>query len=177
MEDAAFLNEVAAFLDQSGVCDAADEVNRKEDRAPTEDTLLLSSHQLKAETEKRLASGISPVTSQPEHGIYSTSTRSKVSQEDKSQALQDDTKSTESRRESQHAQASERRRRYRDKIRNEKEALMRQATELSTELTSLQTAQLIQKKKQARNLMFNAWRGLLHDSWRDECERNSRGGY
>ncbi|ETL34849.1 hypothetical protein L916_12968, partial [Phytophthora nicotianae] len=68
--------------------------------------------------------------------------------------------SAEKRREIRNALAAQRRVRYRQKLKDEKEVLKQQATELSAQLTSLQTSQAKRKAKQASNWMFGAWRAV-----------------
>ncbi|ETI38993.1 hypothetical protein L914_14778 [Phytophthora nicotianae] len=160
MEDAAFLDEVAAFLDQDGVQEAMDTTNRKEATTSSDYELLLASHQLLAETAGLLASSKTAVSNQQEQDVNFAHTSTNSSEESTSIALQNVQISAKSRREVRHAQAAQRRQRHREKIRDEKETLRRQAVELSTHLTSLQAAQLELKKKQASTLMFGAWRAV-----------------
>ncbi|KAG6949264.1 hypothetical protein JG688_00014695 [Phytophthora aleatoria] len=158
--DAAFLAEVAAFLDQNDAPEAAEKVYHKEVTTPGDDGLLLASHQLLAETEELLPSYDTPTDTQQELNVNSASTNTNSSEDDNTETLQNDNISTEKRREIRNAQAAQRRLRYRQKLREEKETLRQQATELSTQLTSLETAQVELKPRQATNLMFGAWRAV-----------------
>ncbi|KAG6956366.1 hypothetical protein JG687_00010651 [Phytophthora cactorum] len=158
--DAAFLAEVAVFLDQNDAPEAAEKMYHKEVTTPGDDGLLLASHQLLAETEKLLSSYDTPTDTQHELNVNSESTNTNPSEEDKTETLQNDNISTEKRREIRNAQAAQRRLRYRQKLRDEKETLRQQTTELSTQLTILETAQVELKTRQASNLMFGAWRAV-----------------
>ncbi|KAL4145154.1 hypothetical protein PRNP1_012827 [Phytophthora ramorum] len=132
--DAAFLAEVTGFLDAAVAAGTGHATPTTGDEA-----LLLDSHQLLAETEELLASCNTP--------------KAKVASQ-KSQI------SAEERREIRNAQAAKRRLRYRQKLKDEKEILFLQESELSGELSKLQAAEAEKKRKQAGNLALGAWKAV-----------------
>ncbi|ETL88108.1 hypothetical protein L917_12793, partial [Phytophthora nicotianae] len=156
----AFLDEVATFLDQTDAPEGAKNHSHEAATTSVDDSLLLASHQLLAETEDLLASHKNSDYYQRQQDVRSASTNAKSSEDDRSESQCTDELSAEKRREIRNALAAQRRVRYRQKLKDEKEVLKQQATELSAQLTSLETSQAERKAKQASNLMFGAWRAV-----------------
>ncbi|ETP11166.1 hypothetical protein F441_13309 [Phytophthora nicotianae CJ01A1] len=156
----AFLDEVATFLDQTDAPEGARNHSHEAATTSVDDSLLLASHQLLAETEDLLASHKNSDCYQRQQDVRSASTNAKSSEDDRSESQCTDELSAEKRREIRNALAAQRRVRYRQKLKDEKEVLKQQATELSAQLTSLETSQAERKAKHASNLMFGAWRAV-----------------
>ncbi|ETP11149.1 hypothetical protein F441_13312 [Phytophthora nicotianae CJ01A1] len=156
----AFLDEVATFLDQTDAPEGTRNHSHEAATTSVDDSLLLASHQLLAETEDLLASHKNSDCYQRQQDVRSASTNAKSSEDDRSESQCTDVLSAEKRREIRNALAAQRRVRYRQKLKDEKEVLKQQATELSAQLTSLQTSQAKRKAKHASNLMFGAWRAV-----------------
>ncbi|KAL3659851.1 hypothetical protein V7S43_015153 [Phytophthora oleae] len=134
---ATFLDEVPEFLGEN-----------------SGDELLLDSHDLLAETEELLASNEAPT----ENGDASNTAKS--SEEDKQKAVPKGKLSAEKRREIRNAQAAKRRLRYRQHMKEERETLKLQTSELSSQLQELEAAREERKAGKGRGLMFAAWRAL-----------------
>ncbi|ETO70057.1 hypothetical protein F444_13445 [Phytophthora nicotianae P1976] len=156
----AFLDEVATFLDRTDAPEGARNHSHEAATTSVDDSLLLASHQLLAETEDLLASHKNSDYYQRQQDVRSASTNAKSSEDDRSESQCTDVLSAEKRREIRNALAAQRRVRYRQKLKDEKEVLKQQATELSAQLTSLETSQAERKAKHASNLMFGAWRAV-----------------
>ncbi|KAE9304084.1 hypothetical protein PR003_g21838, partial [Phytophthora rubi] len=68
--------------------------------------------------------------------------------------------SAEKRREIRNAQAAQRRLRYRQKLKNEKETLQQQEIQLSQELTKLQQARVDEKNDQVDRMTLSVWKAI-----------------
>ncbi|KAE9040221.1 hypothetical protein PR003_g7417 [Phytophthora rubi] len=138
LDDEAFLAEVTEFLSD---CNACDEIKDGDTTAAGDESLLLASHQLLAEIDAPQDQGTPTKENQsPGHKKYSVS--------------------FDKMREIRNTQAAIRRQRYRQKLKNEKETLAQQESELSRELAKLQAAQEEVGASQARRLTLGTWRAI-----------------
>ncbi|KAL3670920.1 hypothetical protein V7S43_004105 [Phytophthora oleae] len=150
--DAALLAEVTSLLtDYSGVAPAIDQPFSP---APTfaPGGLLLDSHSFFAETETLLSSDmqernvfLNSLPSFKQNDPFNDQTPGHDA--DKVEQLLADQK-----REFRNAQAAKRRLRYRQKLKDEKETLQQQETQLSSELSKLQEKREAARKSRVNNL-------------------------
>jgi hypothetical protein len=152
VEDVDFLADVTGFLAQ---CEGEGEADVQGSSSIDNDRLLLSSHQLVAKTEELLASCKTQTENQKENEERANSTLSH-SCSPVEDAARKRNFLAEDRREIRNVQAAKRRQRYRQKLRDERETLTVQASELSGELTNLQVAKAELKARQAGNLALGA---------------------
>eukprot|EP00644_Phytophthora_capsici_P002664 jgi/Phyca11/543346/estExt2_Genewise1Plus.C_PHYCAscaffold_110618 len=145
-----FLDELAEFLDlEAPVVESHVQSNGTED-----DELLLASHELLAETEELLASCAEPQAKDavPSSNTAESSTKSNQKAGPRSKL------SDEKRREIRSAQAAKRRLRHRQQLKQDRETLKIQATELSIQLQELQAAHAEREERQGGSLTYGAWR-------------------
>ncbi|KAG1687215.1 hypothetical protein DVH05_005329 [Phytophthora capsici] len=148
-----FLDELGEFLGS----DASVVESHGEALGTGDDELLLASHELLAETEELLASyAAPPKMTQGEDAISS----SKASAKSDQKAGPKSKLSAEERREIRNAQAAKRRQRHRQQLKQERETLKIQATELSSQLQELQAAQAEREERQGGSLTYGAWRAI-----------------
>ncbi|KAK1931396.1 hypothetical protein P3T76_013152 [Phytophthora citrophthora] len=155
-----FFDELAEFLDHSAIPDASIPVSHEESSITGSDELLLASHKLLAETEELLTSYETPPSSSQEETIISSSNAAESPEKDKQKDAPRGELSAEKRREVRKEQAAKRRLRHRQQLKEERETLKLQASELSSHLQELQAAQVGREARQSGSLTCGAWRAL-----------------
>eukprot|EP00644_Phytophthora_capsici_P005951 jgi/Phyca11/97785/e_gw1.2.733.1 len=119
---------------------------------------LVASEQLLTETEELLALYPHPVNKR--NDTVSDSSPKLSEEEDKPNVTPKGRLSDDLRQAVRNAQAAKRRHRYRQQLKEERESLKAQTTQLSGQLLKLQKARAQLKAKQAENLAFGAWRAI-----------------
>ncbi|KAJ8544642.1 hypothetical protein ON010_g11626 [Phytophthora cinnamomi] len=150
--DEAFLAEVAGFLGDCDASNAPSEVKNDNAATPSNDDLVLASHQLVEETEELLSGFSAPPEQEPPCKSQSA--------EPKTLKIKKAPVSAEKRREIWNAQAAKRRQRYRQKVKDEKETLTQQELELTRQLTQLLADQAEAQLKQVRTPTLGVWRAI-----------------
>ncbi|KAG7396239.1 hypothetical protein PHYBOEH_002557 [Phytophthora boehmeriae] len=146
--DDAFLADLTAFLGDDDTSNTLKEELHTPAIASNDDKKLLSDHQLLSDVE-----GVNFVTPPPitENGPPSAANFENISQV---------ANMSMTRREIQSAQASKRRNRYRQKLKDERTTLIRQESELSSTLRQLQSAQALRKRRPMDTMVLSVWRAI-----------------
>lgn len=158
MGDDRLLEQVAALLNDSDVATTP----LDSEVSPSYDALQLNTEQLLSETERLLSTleahddGSSSDASSPQ----SLETKSELQETLDNAPLTTKNASEERKREIKSLQATIRRNRYRQKLKNERHTLLQQQHELQTQLSQLQAVRARRNADTKREMTLSVWRAV-----------------